>query len=457
MVKYNSNLVFCLLLFQVEFLNKTFTQVRTDSIAYKLTAIAARCYQECKFDSCEYFLHESLQADSNYCISYYWLGLLEFNFYNDEAKSEEYFIKALEDYESGEDLYAYLGTIYLNQFNYNKAEKYFTKNLEFENGHVVSQLLLIDVYLKSDRKKDAQNLIDRILNEEPLSIRKLINIALVYQKNKYFKEAEQLYKKVISLDSTNAFAYYKLGGLYSNKDRVVAADESFQKAISLDTNYIISYFSSFIEEEIVYKKANSIKVKHASAFFKLAWLYIIKDYYINAELSYHKAIELDSNSALAFNNLGWLYILLGKNQAAEANLKRAHALDSNLVNPITLLAWLQYRKKNYAEAEAGFIKALKLNPAFSPALFGRAYVLSALGQSKEAFNFIEEAIQEKLPIRQLRTLERFESLNGVCLLHALQGLTLEMLQHDEELVSLRESSKWEELIRKYFPVNTEFK
>lgn len=448
--KINVTLIYLLfLLFFTK--NIAFTQSEISKTAEALTSLAANYYSLTKFDSAEYYLRKSLEVDSNYNLTYYWLGLIEFNIRKKEAKAEKYFLRAAMDENPGEDVFAYLGAIYLNKSDYKKAEIYFKKGLEIESDDDVCMLSLIGIYLKTERPKDALKLSDQFLGTGPLLIRKLINLAIVYEENKSTIEAERIYKKIISVDSNNAFAYYKLGRLYTTKDRIASAEQAFNKAISMDSSYSLSYFSSYVEEEAAFKKANGIKANHSLSFIKLAWLYVITDHFYYAERAYKKAIELDSNSAIAYNNLGWLYILTNQLTEAKTNLTRANVLDTTFVNTITFLAMLDFQANRLKEAEQGFLKSIQLNPDFTPAMFGMTYILSTKGQYEDAFKFLEQAIQKKLSIGQLRKLANFTSLNGICLLHSLQGLTYEMLQHDAYLASLRKQFKWNELMLKHFP------
>jgi tetratricopeptide (TPR) repeat protein len=428
------------------------TRVDSDtSTAVAFTNKAIEFYSVKKFDSCVYYLKESLKADSNYHLAHYWLGLLEYHVRKKVVKSELHFLKATRADHPGKNVYAYLGSMCVDRNEYMKAESYYKQGMKLEPLDTFYKIALIDLYLKSDRSRKANALMNELLEANSSSIKLLMNLGSVFEKNKYYIIAERMYKKVMALDSNYTLAYFKLGGVYVIKDRHFAAAPLYERANYLDKNYLMSFYGFYLEAETLYKKAHTPDSNYAISFNKLGWLYTILDCYVEAEVAYKKAVDLDPGYVDALNNLGWLYILTRQDNEAKGLLIRAYQLDSMNVHAITLLAWIKYKSKNILDAEKEFTKAIQINPAYLPALFGMAYLQSGKGKMNEAYAYLDRAIKNKTSMRQLRTAENFPSLSGICLLHSAQGLTFEMLQHDENLVLLRNMPKWKVMMKKFFP------
>lgn len=404
-----------------------------------------------KIDSAEYYFNKVLEIDSEDVQANYWLGVLQFNGRKNDKLAERYFLKAVRSEKPDASVYSYLATIYGNRMEWAQAESHYRKALKIDPQNAFCNVSLINIYLKKKRTNDASELVSKLINSNPVTLRLIVNIAAVYLDNNYNSDAEKLYRRVIALDSGYAFAHYRLGSVLSNTERVASANLAFKKAIALDTNFAMSYYGQYVEEQLAYKNIHSLDSNYAQSFYKLGWLYIQVKRYQEAELAYKQAILLDANYALAYNHLGWMYLLTHRYSEAKPNLLKAIQLDSAMASPYTFLAMIDYKSKHLNEAKAAFLKSLKIDPDFAPAMFGMAYLLSSNGETKEAYEYLEQAIQKRKRIRQLLKAEELKDLQSICLLHSLQGLTIQMLQLDQDLELLRSGPKWAELMAKYFP------
>jgi Flp pilus assembly protein TadD len=135
-------------------------------------------------------------------------------------------------------------------------------------------------------------------------------------------------------------------------------------------------------------------------------------------------LSIDSIFVPAWNNLGFLYFTLARYKEAERVLKIANALDTNFATPYKLLGMVHFKTGRLVEARQNFLHALELNPNYTGAILGMAYLGSAVGKPKEAMSYVEQATGK--------------------------GATLEQLSKDEDLVQLRSTQEWKILMKKYF-------
>jgi TolB-like protein/Tfp pilus assembly protein PilF len=117
---------------------------------------------------------------------------------------------------------------------------------------------------------------------------------------------------------------------------------------------------------------------------------------------FSNAIELDPQFALAYVGLAETYALqsvyAGRPAAEtldviEVWIQMALELDSQSGEALTSLGFLHQNKRNYAEAEAAYNRALQLNPNYVPAHHWYSTYLRQLGRYEEGLEQITKALQ----------------------------------------------------------------
>lgn len=117
--------------------------------------------------------------------------------------------------------------------------------------------------------------------------------------------------------------------------------------------------------------------------------------------NFQEAVTLDPDFALPWTGLADSYNLLafynfvspekGFAQARES-AERAMALDRELAESNSSIAFVRaFNDWDFVAAEAGYRKALEINPQYGPARFWYAFLLVALGRVSEAIDQIEKA------------------------------------------------------------------
>ena len=180
------------------------------------------------------------------------------------------------------------------------------------------------------------------------------------------------------------------------------------------------------EAEAEFLKALDLATENWSARNELGMLYLNTRRYEEAVSAFLKNIELDESSeSTDFNNLGVTYIRLNRYEDAEKALRKAIALDSNSSAPRKHLGMICLRSQRPEEAKQNFLKAVEIEPEYTGALLGVAYIFILEKKNKEAIDYVEQAI--------------------------VKGSSFEELERDIDLAELRSTPEWNELMKKYFP------
>ena len=251
---------------------------------------------------------------------------------------------------------------------------------------------------------------------------------------KNYTEAEQQFRKAIELDSTDVNTWINLGNVYIRTRRYAEAEPIFKNAIALDSTYGIAWTNlgafynmtqRYAEAETVLKKAIALDSTYVKTWSNLGSVYLNTGKFEDAELYIKKAISLDSMYAIIWNNLGFLYIETRRYAEAETVFKKAISKDSTLANPVKHLGQVYFKTNRPEAARKSFLQAIALNPNYTPAMLGMAYLLTSEEKAEEAIGYVEQAISK--------------------------GVSMEQLEKDEDLAPLRAAPEWKAMMKKYFP------
>lgn len=130
-----------------------------------------------------------------------------------------------------------------------------------------------------------------------------------------------------------------------------------------------------------------------------------------------KAIELDSTYTFTWNNLGGLYLLTHRYADAEPIFKKICSLDTTFANPRKHLGMVYFKTKRPDEAKRNFLKAIELNPNYTGAMLGMAYLLVSETKTEDAIGWVEKAINNGSTFEQLEKMK-----NSLHCVHCLNGM-----------------------------------
>ncbi|MBU1182730.1 MAG: tetratricopeptide repeat protein [Proteobacteria bacterium] len=142
-------------------------------------------------------------------------------------------------------------------------------------------------------------------------------------------------------------------------------------------------------------KAEKIYTNDPHLHNDLGLVYMAKDKLPLAVEHFKKAIDLKPDYAPARNNLGTAYLAMKNWDSAIICFQEVTGdlLYATPHYPLSNLGWAYYNKKEFALAEQFYREALKIDPNFPIALRGLGLTYLAIGNPREAVNFLERVVQ----------------------------------------------------------------
>lgn len=268
----------------------------------------ARYYQEAdenkypnKWKLCEDETRKALDINPNNSEAYFLLSRI---YGYDDAKEEEYLLKAIHLNNFLTDAHNNLGVIYLDQKKLDEAERAFTRTVE------------IDPEFKTG----------------------YMNLGVVYDRKNQLERALEMYKIVLQ-----KYPDYPLG------------------IINLGIGY--RRLNNFDEAMAQFQKAVKVKPDYANAWSEIAYIYLLKNQYQDAIKNYLVSLKYDPKYRYSLANLGYCYAQTGDNANAVKYLRQANDFHPDYAWPAGYLGWLYRNKLNdVSTAKFWYGEAAKRDP-----------------------------------------------------------------------------------------------
>jgi len=196
-----------------------------------------------------------------------------------------------------------------------------------------------------------------------------------YEKGNYEKAISD-YSKAIDLEPYESLSYFNRGLCYEMLGKYSEAIRDFNKAIEINPNRVSAYAARGSvyaklgkNNEAIrdFNKAIELNPKDAESHYWSGVIYNRIGKYSDAIIDFNKVIALDPNHVSAYAARGSVYAKLGKNNEAI----RDHNKAMELAN-----------------------KAIELNPQDAGKYYGRACVLSLMGDELKACKYLQDAIEK---------------------------------------------------------------
>jgi len=323
--------------------------------------------------------------------------------------------------------YAGLGEAYRLKYQLDKNPKW--TDLALANGTKATQLndSLAPAFVTLGRIHNTTGKIDLALTEfqkalqlDPRNADALTGEATAYEDAGRYADAESTYKKAIALRPDYWDGYNSLGNFYDGRGRFDDAVAQYQRAIELTPDNPVAYSNlaaAYLDSgdskknalaEAALKKSIELGPSYP-AYANLGFMYESQQRYAEAAAACEKALQLNDKNYLVWANLATAYA--GMNQpdkAAAAREKELPLLEQALhENPRdgaahARLAFVYAEKKQRNNALAQIQAALALAPDDSDVLENVGESFEALGDRKQAIQFLEKSVEKGYSLEALK-------------------------------------------------------
>ena len=294
-------------------------------------------------------------------------GIINFHTGNNR-KSKELLKKYIKEKPDNPESYYYLGNIYLEEKNIEKAIRYLEKAVSLKQKADYYNDLGYAYFLKGDYKK-AIDCYNRAIKIDPNLSVAYYNKALAYRKMGNIKEAIKNYSKAIALNPDDPDYYYNLGIAYRLNNEPQKAIHSYKKAIQLDP-YNENYWNNL-----------------GNAY------YDIGDYKKAVEC-YKKAVEINPSFFLGWQNLANTFLDIGEYEKAVKAFKKAIKIDKRCADCYMDMGIALKELGRYDEALKAYEKAVEIDPSQKAIfLYNKACLYASKGEIQKAKDLLKETFR----------------------------------------------------------------
>lgn len=232
-----------------------------------------------------------------------------------------------------------------------------------------------------------------------------------------YPRAREAALKAIEFDATLAEAHASLAGIASEYDWDWAtADRHFKRAIELSPNYepVLRWYSSYLacmgrhDEALgLAQRARDLDPASPSARYNLGMTHYFARRYDDAITQFREMLDLDPGQGAAHVMLGRIYVATGQADRAVEELAHARRLLGGRPDVITPSAYVLARAGHAHEARAALQEMRRPTP------FRVAYVHIGLGETDQAFEWLEKAIDARdWQMRMLKVEPAFDGMRS---------------------------------------------
>lgn len=257
------------------------------------------------------------------------------------------------------DLYHKRARYYLNANKFEEGFADMDRVLKIDSTKVDYFLTLSDLYFITNKTGKAKTALEKCIALDEKNVDALLKLAELYL---YVRKSEQSMKYInmaLRVNKYNAKAYFMKGMNYKELKDTAKAISSMQTAVEQDQQFYNAYIQLGI---LCAAKKNSLAVQY-----------------------YKNAIRIQANSKEAWYNLGKCYQDMNDwNNALEAysNLIQIDAGNKYAHYNMGVIHLVNFKK--YDVAISHFTEAIKIDPNYAQAYYGRGVCYQSKGDKKQA-------------------------------------------------------------------------
>jgi len=347
--------------------------------------------------------------------------------------AEKLYNKVLEEQPEHIDALFLLGTLNLQQGNYDTACTHFMKVLTLKPDHAMAHCNLGTALQKSGKLDKAIKSYNESISLKPDYADVHYNLGNALRELGQLNKAAKSYGQAILYRQDYVDAYYNLGNVFKAQHKPEKALDCFKKAITLKPDYAIAHCNlgsvlqelGKIDEAISsYKTATTLKPDYAMAYCNLGTAFQELGKIDEAISIYKKALSFKPDFVMAYCNLGSAFQELGLLNEAKTCYEKAIMLSPDYAMAYSNLGSIHQEFSNIGDAIENYDRAIALNPDDPTAHKNRSIALLLQENFTEGWPEYEWRLQTKThSLRDFRKPRWNGSpLNGkTILVHAEQG------------------------------------
>jgi tetratricopeptide (TPR) repeat protein len=260
-------------------------------------------------------------------------------FYRTEMLEEalEKFKKSLKHPDTAEGSLFYLGMIYFQKGEYQRASRHFKDLLEKSPDNLVVYNNLAVSLEREEMFKEAELVYKEAQKISPLASQVLANVGILMYRRGEYEGAQEYLERAVHLNHNMAFAYFYLGMTYLNLSMWDEAEECLKNSLLLSQDNPVL----FNNLGIIYKKAGD---------FQKA---------LNCSL---RAVEVDPGLASPYINIDDIFCIIGEWGECEKLFDEVIPERKRLVKLLDMLGEHYHSRKDFELAQKMWQRVLEIEP-----------------------------------------------------------------------------------------------
>lgn len=290
---------------------------------------------------------------------------------NKDKELEKFLYKIIEIDSSSTISYNYLGRLYYDKRDNNKASEMFSKSLSLDSENPISYFKVGELFQLNGNYQQSSKYFKDAIYRLPESDNFKFSLGVSYHSQSLIKDALEQYNEAIKLNPYEDKYYSAISQIYYNKEMYDDALYYAKKSININRNSSYSHVNLAMIYNKLSKKEDAIKEinealklnnKYSYAYYNLGIFYKDLKNYDESIKAFKNAIKNDYNYLLAYYKLGEIYKEKGLLDDALKSFTRTIQIDPTYINSYNEIANIKKSQKKYNEAIFNYKETLKINP-----------------------------------------------------------------------------------------------
>ena len=203
------------------------------------------------------------------------------------------------------------GFEYHKKNNFKEALKIYKKLISIDETNPQLKLFLGTLYLQIEDYQKAKNYLEQSLDIDKNNTSIINNLAVTYEKLNKKDKALKLYLRSIDISKNNPETFFRIANLFLDLKNFELAVENYQKAINLNPNFINAYLNlgNLLSKKDTKDALNCYDIvtkldnKNPIAYLRKGNIYLQLNNYTYAIKNFEKVLEIDPSYKLVLGKL----------------------------------------------------------------------------------------------------------------------------------------------------------